>query len=156
MVPPLLLFPKHHLLQSVADFPDREVGLHVKNKAPIAAPLLDGADHVPILAGIVDATQVVAQQVDDGVGRRELLTQPRDEPVPLVHHPRPSLHITSAAAGDPSLYKLHSIGNSRLPRCHCHGNNNNNNNNTCSLSRLYQKSELVQTQRNKKKPLQCR
>ena len=57
------------------------------SKGLVVAALLHGCGDVVVLARVDDAAEVDNEEVDDGVGGRELAAQPGDEAVALVHEP---------------------------------------------------------------------
>lgn len=75
------------LLEREGDVGDGEELLHVDHGRPVVAALLHGGGDVVVLARVGDAAEVDDEEVDDGVGGRELAAQPGDEAVALVHEP---------------------------------------------------------------------
>ena len=75
------------LLEREGDVGDGEELLHVDHGRPVVAALLHGGGDVVVLARVADAAEVDDEEVDDGVGGRELAAQPGDEAVALVHEP---------------------------------------------------------------------
>nr|GMD12998.1 hypothetical protein Iba_chr07aCG8760 [Ipomoea batatas] len=94
---------------------ERDIGngvvlLHLENRDPIQPPVVDGGEHRFVLrssSASFQLRQVVAQRVDDGVRRRELPPEPRDNGVlreGIRHHRRRRLH-----------YRRHHIRHQRHP-----------------------------------------
>jgi hypothetical protein len=75
------------LLEREGDVGDGEELLHVDHGHPVVAALLHGGGDDVVLARVADGAEVDEEEVDDGVGGRELAAQPGDEAVALVHDP---------------------------------------------------------------------
>lgn len=85
----LLPLPPFHLLQCVHCVGHREVLLQMEDGRPVESPLVDAARNVVVLSGLPDDPEVMDQQIDDRIGRREFSPQPRDKSVPLINIPLP-------------------------------------------------------------------
>lgn len=85
------------LLEREGDVGDGEELLHVDHGRPVVAALLHGGGDVVVLARVAGAAEVDDEEVDDGVGGRELAAQPGDEAVALVHEPAGGLGCRGGA-----------------------------------------------------------
>lgn len=86
------------LLEREGDVGDGEELLHVDHGRPVVSALVHGGGDDVVLARVADGAEVHEEEVDDGVGGRELAAQPGDEAVALVHEPAGGLGRDGAGA----------------------------------------------------------